>query len=94
MKSDFLKRQRNVWNQARTSFLSIDLESSSDYLTGRTLTLAVDNWSYQVKEKEADPSGMGRWSSITLVGKKNMKVTVCDYGLSLCMEFRRQAAVP
>jgi hypothetical protein len=48
----------------------------SDFLTGGTLTSAVGSWSSHVLSKEQDPSGMGRWSSITLVGKWDTKVTI------------------
>lgn len=76
VRSDFLARQRKTWNHAATSFSSIDMESSSDYMTGGTLTSTVDRWSSRVFKKDADPSGMGRWSYQTLVGKKKSKLTV------------------
>jgi hypothetical protein len=57
-------------------FLNIEMESSSDYMTGGTLTLMVDKWSSGVFKKQPDPSGMGRWSSQTLVGKKDSKITI------------------
>ena len=52
-----------------TSFSSIDIPSPSEDLTGGTLTSVVGSWSSRVMSKEQDPSGMGHWSSITLVGK-------------------------
>jgi hypothetical protein len=52
------------------------MESSSDYMTGGTLTAMVNKWSSRVFKKDADPSGMGRWSYQTLVGKQNTKVTI------------------
>jgi hypothetical protein len=45
VQSDFLARQWKTWKHAATSFLSIDIESSSDYITGSTLTSTVDRWS-------------------------------------------------
>ncbi len=45
-------------------------------MTGGTLTSAVGSWSLRVLSKEQDPSGIGHWSSITLVGKWNTKVTI------------------
>jgi hypothetical protein len=48
----------------------INIDSPSDYTTGRTLTSAVGSWSSWVQMKEKDPSGMGQWSSITFVGKQ------------------------
>ena len=71
-----LSRQRKIWKHSATSFSTIDMESSSDYMTGGTLTATVDKWSSRVFKKDADPSGMGRWSYQTLVGKQNTKVTI------------------
>lgn len=76
VRSDFLARQRKTWKHAATSFLLIDMESSSDYMTGSMLTSMVDQWSSRKFKKDADPSGMGRWSYQTLVGKKNTKITI------------------
>jgi hypothetical protein len=72
VQADYLVRQRKTWKPSTTSFSSIDMESSSDYMTGGTLTSTVDCWSSRVFKKDADPSGMGRWSYQTLVGKKNL----------------------
>jgi hypothetical protein len=40
--SDFLARQWKTWKHAATSFSSIDMKSSSDYMTGGTLMSTVD----------------------------------------------------
>jgi hypothetical protein len=45
VQADYLARQRKTWKHSATSFLSIDMESSSDYMTGGTLTSTVDCWS-------------------------------------------------
>jgi hypothetical protein len=76
VKSKYLSRQQKIWKDSATSFSTIDMESSSDYMTGGTLTATVDKWSSRVFKKDADPSGMGRWSYQTLVGKQNTKVTI------------------
>jgi hypothetical protein len=52
------------------------MELSLDYMTGGTLTSTVDKWSSRVYKKQPDPSGMGRWSSQTLVGKKDSKIMI------------------
>jgi hypothetical protein len=59
---DFLAQQQKTWQHAATSFSSIDMESSSNYMTGGTLMSTVDWWSSWVFKKDADPSGMGQWS--------------------------------
>jgi hypothetical protein len=71
-----LSRQHKVWKHVATIFSSIDMESSSDYMTGGTLTSTVDKWSSRVLTKESDPSSMGRWSSQTLAGRKNSKIMI------------------
>ena len=76
VKYDFLSRQRKTWKHAATTFSSIEMESSSDYMTGGTITSTVGKWSSRVHKKQPDPSGMGRWSSQTLVGKKDSKITI------------------
>ena len=76
VRSEYLSRQRKTWKYSATSFSSIDMESSSDYVTGGTLTSTVDRWSSRVFKKDSDPSGMGRWSYQTLVGKRNSKITI------------------
>jgi hypothetical protein len=42
-----------------TSFSSINMESSLDYMMGGTLMTMVDHWSSCVFKKDSDPSGMG-----------------------------------
>jgi hypothetical protein len=59
IQSDFLSRQQKTWTYAATSFSSIDMESSRDYMTGGMLTSSVDKWSSQVFDKNSNPSGMG-----------------------------------
>jgi hypothetical protein len=57
-------------------FSSIDMLSPSVYMTGEMVTSAAGAWSSRVSEKEKDPTGMGRWSNIMMVGKKNTKVAI------------------
>lgn len=76
IQSDFLSRQQKTWTYASTSFSSIDMESSWDYMTGGMLTSSVDKWSSQVFDKNSNPSGMGWWSYQMLMGKWNTKVTI------------------
>jgi hypothetical protein len=74
--ADYLVRQWKTWKHAATFFSSIDMESSSDYMTGGTLTSTVNCWSSWLFKKDVDPSGMEQWSYQTLVGKKNTKITL------------------
>ncbi len=83
MQSDFLAMQQKTWKHTATSFSSINMESSFDYMTGGTLTLTVDQWSSRVFKKDADSSGMGQWSYQTLVGKKTQK-SLSLQGINVC----------
>jgi hypothetical protein len=76
VRSDYLARQQKTWTYSATSFSLIDMESSSDYVTGGMLTAMVDRWSSRVFKKYSDPSGMGCWSYQTLVGKRHSKTTI------------------
>jgi hypothetical protein len=56
---DYLAIQHKTWKHVATSFSSIDMKSSLDYITCSTLSSTVGQWSSQVFAKDADPSGMG-----------------------------------
>jgi hypothetical protein len=51
VKYDFLTWQQKIWKHAATSFSSFKMESSSDYMTGRTLTSTGDKWSSHFPER-------------------------------------------
>jgi hypothetical protein len=76
IKSEYLYQQRQVLPFATTALSSIKLEATSDYRTGGTLTTAVGKWGTRVSDKTEDPSGLGHWSALTLVGKKKKRVTI------------------
>jgi hypothetical protein len=59
VKYNFLSRQHKTWKHAATTFSAIEMESSSDYMTGGTLTSTVDKRSSRVYKKQPDSSGMG-----------------------------------
>ena len=79
VKMDFLSQQRLVWKGlggAKSAMSSIALENTSDFLTGGTVTSAVGHWCTRVLHTESDPSGMGRWSSVTFIGRQHRRITV------------------
>ena len=76
VRNDFLSRQCRTWTYTKTSFSSIDMKLPTDYITGGTLTSRIGTWSSRVLSSEQDPSGMGRWSQITLTGKRNTKISI------------------
>jgi hypothetical protein len=91
--SDYLARQQKTWKPADTLFLSINMESSSNYMTWGTLMLSVDWWSSWIFKKDADlsgmelkkdanPSGMEWWSSQSLQG-----IDVCKMSMPMqCLD--------
>jgi len=71
---EYLEEQRKVWRDARgakSCMLLINLALSGDYRTGSTVTTAISTWCLHVIMTEDDPSGMGWWSSISFLGKRN-----------------------
>jgi hypothetical protein len=58
VKSDYLARLHKIWRYSATLLSLIEMESSSDYITGGTLTSTVDKWSSQVF-KRVLPIGHG-----------------------------------
>jgi hypothetical protein len=75
VQSEYLARQQKMWVYSATSFSSINMESSSDYMTGGMLTSTVDRWSSHVFNKDSDSLGMGHLYQ-TLVGKRNSKIMI------------------
>ena len=54
--------------------------SEGTYQPGGTCTMVQGFWTSYVKTKESDTSGMGRWSSVTMQGKEDIKITtICGY---------------
>jgi hypothetical protein len=66
VRSKYLAQQQKTWRHSAISFSLIDMKSFSDYMTGGLPPSILDS----------DPSGMGRSSYQTLVGKQNSKVTI------------------
>lgn len=74
--NDYHTTQRRRWKYCATSMASIELPTETEYIHGGTVTFAVNGWSSRVSQREKDPSGMGRWTSLTFVGRKDTKFTV------------------
>jgi hypothetical protein len=76
---EFLGQQCSVWKGQggiKTAVSSINLDSLLDYQTGGTVTSAVGPWCTQVLSTNSDPSGMGRWSSLTFIGRQHHRITI------------------
>ena len=71
--------QRKVWLQDRgvkTTMSSMQLETQSNYQQGGMAMSVVGKWTSRTTTTEQDPSGMGRWCSITLIGKEGKLLTL------------------
>ena len=62
--------------KACISTSSSTCKSGSYYKPGGTLTMMDGNWSGYIVDKGSDPYNMGRWSYITIGGKRNKAVTI------------------
>ena len=49
---------------------------NSDCNPGGTTTISVNNLSSSIIAKSEDPSGMGRWITLTVLGKNNKRTTI------------------
>jgi hypothetical protein len=79
VKMEFLSQQRLVWKGhggAKSALSSIDLDSTSDFQTGGTITSVVGPWCTRVLMAESDPSGMSRWSCLTFIGRQNRRISI------------------
>ena len=72
------------WPLNRTEFSSSTIPTQNTYLPGNTLISVLNNWTGHILTSEVDPTKMGRWSYISLRGKKE-KSSVC----TVCAECPR-----
>jgi hypothetical protein len=49
---------------------------TKEFQPGGTLTLLCENWSSRVIEKGTDPYGLGRWSHVTLGGRRSKRILI------------------
>jgi hypothetical protein len=76
---EFMNQQRLVWKGhggVKSAVSSIDLPSTSDFQTVGTVTSAVGSWCTRVLTAKTDPSGMGRWSCLTFIGRQNRWISI------------------
>ena len=63
------------YNRVAFSFSHSAIRFKHRYQPGGTLTITNSKWATR-SNTSTDPTGMGRWSSITMSGKKDRKVTI------------------
>jgi hypothetical protein len=74
-KTAITKILRQFWKQTCMAFSSSDHRPKFFFQPGGTLTLAGNPWSGRASA-DTDPSGMGRWSSISIKGRDRTNVTI------------------
>ena len=71
---------RRVDQYGKITSSSSDALSASLVKPGGTAIISDGGWSSKLIDQGRDPSGLGRWSFITIVGKQDTKLTViCAY---------------
>ena len=65
---------RKYWTQSLITFSSHPTSTSKIYLPGGTLSILGNAWSGGA-HRVSDSSGMGRWTSNTITGRNNRKIT-------------------
>ena len=77
-RNDFKQKVSRIWPANRLAFSSSDVGlefEMHEFLPGGTCTMAVDTLSMRVVKAGEDPSGLGRWSYLTMEGQEGRRVT-------------------
>ena len=73
---EFKKRDRYATLVGSSS----ELVTASVYKPGGTAIITDGSWSSRILERGKDPTGLGQWSFIKIVGKNNKKIMIiCAY---------------
>jgi hypothetical protein len=89
MKNDYLAQQWKTWTYAKTSFSLIDMESSSDYMTGQQNAYISSG---KLELKSAGLGGGPIWEGLMEQPNINWKERNqggCDYGAQMCPKLRQ-----
>lgn len=88
--NDYRNRQhfqdslRRLWEHSTFATSASSEPFASNYQPGGTCTMVLGSWTNRMIDRGSDPSGLGRWSWVTLRGKSSIKITfitcyrVCD----------------
>jgi Reverse transcriptase (RNA-dependent DNA polymerase) len=73
----FRQSANKILNTTKITFSTSSIPTTSKYKPGGTCTTLVGKWGGRAtQEAGADPTGMGRWSYITLQGKNTTSITI------------------
>ena len=74
----FRQTLKETWPKHKISFCTSesDITWNLDCKPGGTTMFTLDNVSSAVLQKGQDPSGMGRWNFLTILGKHNSRTTI------------------
>ncbi|MGH7974370.1 MAG: hypothetical protein ACREBR_02495, partial [bacterium] len=65
----------SMWHHRKIEYSTSNEPWTGDYKPGGTCMAATGKWSSRCAAQGDDPSGMGRWTWMTLRGKADIKVT-------------------
>ena len=76
--NQFQRTVQKTWSKQKIELCTStsDLQWASDHKPGRTAMALLNNISSALIQKSKDPSGMGRWTYATTLGRNNKKITV------------------
>ena len=74
----FRRTVKDAWPKNKIIFCASEsnIKWNSDYKPGGTTMFTLNNISSAVLQKGHDPSGMGRWTFITILGKNNTRTSI------------------
>ena len=76
--SKFKSLLKKVWLENKITYSTSETTTTwnSDCKPGGTATISVNKLSSSIIAKSEDPAGMGRWSTLTVLGKNNKRTTI------------------
>jgi len=72
--SKFYGMLRKAWKHSKVSKSFTKDDFLSENQPGGTATMVYNKWTSRVIESEEDPFGLGRWSSLTIRGRGNIRI--------------------
>ena len=76
--SKFKMLLKKVWTNNKITYSTSETTTAwkSNCKPGGTETISVNNLSSSIIAKSEEPAGMGRWSTLTVLGKNNKRITI------------------
>ena len=75
-KTSFQATKKRHWKHSHSITSETDIEWSDIYKPGGTAIITLPPFSPSITTSGSDPTGLGRWSYITISGRDNIKLTI------------------